>query len=123
MSVAGATGEIGELTAAVFAAVNAEDPTRFAALCAPEVEIHTARGVRRGREEAADWVAKQYDNLLRRFLIDSVAEAPRGGLAVVEARIRYLWREGEELADESPIRLGVRFEADLLAELRLEWPD
>src|SRR3954447_20087009 len=56
-----------ELARRVLAALSHGDVQAFAELVHPEIEIRTARGVWRGREEAEEWAQKGYEHLERRY--------------------------------------------------------
>ncbi len=74
----------------------------------PDVEIHTARTVHRGREAAVEWSGKAYEHLVRRFIPVEIEPRRRGVL--VHAELQYVWRASEEVGDlsEVMIELGIR---------------
>jgi hypothetical protein len=74
----------------------------------PQVEIHTARTVHRGREAAAAWAGKAFDHLERRYVPRQI-ERTAGGLRM-HAWLQYVWRDTGEVGDSSPvvIDLGIR---------------
>ena len=93
----------------VLAAISAGDTEAFGALVADGIEIVTARGTRRGHAEAVAWAANKYDHLERRFAVDSVS-AGEGEGVVVEGHTEYVWKDGGELGDASPVRIELRFD-------------
>ncbi len=96
-----------ELARQVLAALSQGDVPGFAALVHPDVEIHTARGVRRGSAQAVEWARKKYEHLERHFAVDSVAA--RGDEAVARVRTQYVWRESGLVGDEEPVTIRLRF--------------
>ena len=82
----------------LLAALSASDVDAFTALLDPEVEIHTQRGVRHGREEAARWAGSHFEHLERRYQVDELHES--GDTVVALARVQYVWREDEKIGDE-----------------------
>ena len=88
------------------------DSARFSRLVHPEVEIHTARGVKRGREEAETWASTTYKHLDRRYEIDEMHVA--GKDVLVLAHVQYVWRESGEIGDSKPVSVLLRFEDGLL---------
>lgn len=103
--------------AAVIEALNDRDAARLGPLLSSEVEIATAKGVRVGRDPAIEWSLADYDHLLRRFLLDEAVAVGEGLLG--RARSQYVWKEGGEVADTSPLYLSFEFEGALLARLGL----
>jgi ketosteroid isomerase-like protein len=97
-----------ERARAVLRALSNGDVPAFAALVHPEIEIRTARGVRRGREQAEEWAQKRYEHLERRYAIDDLRVDGDDVVALV--RTQYVWRESGLVGDEEPtvIELGFR---------------
>jgi ketosteroid isomerase-like protein len=102
-----------ELARRVFKALSDGDARAFVALVDPEIEIHTSRGVRRGRAEAESWALKSYDHLERRFAVDELEIAGDEVRALV--RTQYVWRDGGQLANEEPTTVDLRFRDGKLA--------
>jgi ketosteroid isomerase-like protein len=100
----------------VLDALSRGDSAGFAALVHPDVEIHTARGVRRGPREAAAWAASKYEHLERRYEIDELHVA--GEHVLVLGRVEYAWREGGKVADSAPVAIALDFEHGLLRRWR-----
>jgi hypothetical protein len=97
----------------VLAALSAADSVRFGELAADDVEIHTARGARKGHAAAVAWAANKYDHLHRTFAVDAI-EATGRGRVIVRGRTQYRWNETESVADESPVEIELRFEGGKL---------
>jgi hypothetical protein len=78
----------------------------FAAMLHPDVEIHTARGIHRGRDTAEEWAQKRYEHLERHFAIDRLES--HGDKVLARVRTQYVWRESGLVGDEEPavIELG-----------------
>jgi ketosteroid isomerase-like protein len=91
----------------VLEALSAGDGEGFAHLVHPDVEIHTARGVRRGAEEARRWAENAYDHLERRYEVDEMHVA--GEDVLVLAHVQYVWRESGEIGDSAPVAVAMRF--------------
>jgi hypothetical protein len=98
-------------------ALGSEDPAGFVARVDPEIEIETARGVRRGREAALEWASKRYDHLVRRWAIDELRED--GDRILMIGRVQYVWRDDGVLGAESPIALELELDGGLLRRLRI----
>lgn len=98
-------------------ALSRGDSRRFAGLVHPDVEIHTARGVRRGRDAAREWASRGYEHLERRYVIEDMHVA--GGDVLVDAQVQYLWRESGEIGDSSPVAVVLRFEDGRLRRWRV----
>jgi ketosteroid isomerase-like protein len=92
----------------VLEALGRGDVERFARVLHPEVEIHTARGVRRGPEAAREWASSRYEHLERRYEIEDMHVA--GGDVLVDAQVQYVWRESGEIGDSSRVAVVMRFE-------------
>jgi hypothetical protein len=97
-------------------ALSRGDTAAFAALAHPEIEIHTARGVRRGPDEAAEWARQKYEHLWRLYGVDELHVA--GEHVLVLGRVEYAWREGRQVADSTPIAISMDFEHGLLRRWR-----
>jgi ketosteroid isomerase-like protein len=96
----------------VLEALSGGDSETFARLVHPDVEIHTARGVRRGAEDARAWASTTYKHLDRRYVIDEMHVA--GEMVLVLAHVQYLWRESGEIGDSKPIAVDLRFDGGRL---------
>jgi ketosteroid isomerase-like protein len=100
----------------VLRALSRGDAAGFAALVHPDVEIHTARGVRRGPEEAEAWAEPKYEHLERRYEVDELHVA--GEHVLVLGRVEYVWKEGGEVADSTPVAIALDFEHGRLRRWR-----
>ncbi len=105
------------LAAAVVEAINSREGDRLAPLLAPDVEVVTGRSVHRGPDAAVAWARKEYDHLTRRYAIDEFR--PRAGDALALGSVEYVWSDGGEVADSSPIAIELEFGGELLRRLSL----
>jgi ketosteroid isomerase-like protein len=96
-----------ELARQVLGALSSGDVQGFAALAHPELEIHTARGVHRGKDEAEEWAQKRYEHLERRYAIDELRVDGDDVLAIV--RTQYVWRDSGLVGDEEPTVIELEF--------------
>jgi ketosteroid isomerase-like protein len=96
-----------ELARQVLAALSSGDLPAFAAMVHPEIEIHTARGVYRGRDEAEEWALKKYEHLQRHFAIDRLDA--HGDEVVARVRTQYVWRESGLVGDEQQAAIDLAF--------------
>jgi ketosteroid isomerase-like protein len=100
-------GGTAELARQVLEALSRGDVPGFAALVHPEIEIRTARGLKRGAERAEEWARKRYEHLERQFVIDRLDVKGDRVLALV--RTQYVWRESGLVGDEQPIAIELGF--------------
>ena len=98
-------------------ALGREDPDSFGSLLHAEVEIETARGVRRGRESAIEWASKRFDHLIRRWDVEEIREA--GDRLLVLGCVQYVWREDEKVGDERPTSIGFELEGGQIRAMRI----
>ena len=96
-----------ELARQVLGALSNGDVQGFAALVHPDLEIRTARGVRRGKDDAEEWAQKRYEHLERRYAIDELRVDGDDVLALV--RTQYVWRESGLVGDEEPTVIELEF--------------
>jgi ketosteroid isomerase-like protein len=101
----------------VLEALSRGDSEGFARLVHPEVEIHTARGVRRGVGEAREWASSTYDHLERRYEIEEMHVAGEDVLVLVH--VQYVWRESGEVGDSTPVAVAMRFVGGRLRRWRV----
>jgi ketosteroid isomerase-like protein len=111
------SGEGAALAKRILDAISEGDVDAFVELLDPEVEIHTQRGVRRGREEVARWARTRFEHLERRYEVDEVHTS--GGRVVVLARVLYVWRESRKVGDESLVGIVLDFRDSKLLRWRL----
>jgi hypothetical protein len=90
-------------------AFNTQDLDAFVDVLAPSVEIQGRRGLVCGHSEARDWVRrKPTGSLDQRLVVDGVRADGHPPVALI--RRQWLWKEGDEVADEE--RLGVLVTVD-----------
>ena len=105
------------LATAVIEAINSREPGRLEPLLAPGVEVVTGRNVHAGAEAVVAWAGKRFDHLVRRYAIDELRIGGDGILAL--GAVQYVWADGGEVADSTPIALELVFDGSLLRLLRL----
>jgi hypothetical protein len=96
-----------ELAREVLRALSDGDVSLFATLVHPEIEIRTARGVRRGADQAEEWAQKRYEHLERRFAIDELRADRDEVVALV--RTQYVWRDSGLVGNEEPTTIELAF--------------
>jgi SnoaL-like domain len=96
-----------ELAREVLGALSDGDVPLFSTLVDPEIEIHTARGVREGADEAEEWAQKRYEHLERRYAIDELRVDGDHVLALV--RTQYVWRDSGLVGNEEPTTIELAF--------------
>jgi hypothetical protein len=106
-----------ELAAALIAALNSRDPAELEPLLGPDVEVRTGRSVHAGPEAVLRWAAKEYDELVRRYEVEELRT--RSGRVLALGNVQYVWKDGGEVADSSPIALELGFSGGLLRRLSL----
>ena len=68
----------------------------------PQVELQTARGLRRGLNESREWARKsETGELDQRFIVEELIEHGSHVLALVSKQ--WWWRAEDELAEEHPV--------------------
>ena len=77
-------------------AFNERDLDGFVAVLDPEVEIHSNRGVRRGREEAREWATRKPGGVQQSIeLVELYEDGTEGGggraVALIVRRWHTLW--------------------------------
>jgi ketosteroid isomerase-like protein len=111
------SGEGAALARRILDAISEGDVDAFVELLDPEVEIHTQRGVRRGREEVSRWARTKFEHLERRYEVDEVHAS--GGRVAVLARVLYVWRESRKVGDESLVGIVLDLRDGKLLRWRL----
>ena len=111
------SGEGAALAKRILDAISEGDVDAFVELLDPEVEIHTQRGVRRGREEVARWARTRFEHLERRYEVDEVHTS--AARVVVLARVLYVWRESRKVGDESLVGIVLDLRDGKLLRWRL----
>jgi hypothetical protein len=82
-------------------AFNGRDLDAFVAVLDPEVELHAARGVRKGVEAARVWATRAPGGVQQTIELEELYEEGLeggGGSAVALIRRAWHWEEGGELA-------------------------
>lgn len=98
-------------------AFNAEDLDAFAAVLHPEVELHGARGLRRGREQARAWATRVPEGELhQRIVLEQVL--CEGDRAVALKRRQWLWKGDGKLAADDEMAALFTFRDGLIASWR-----
>ena len=106
-----------ELAERVIGALRRDDTTAFGELIADEIEIESARGLRRGHAEAVAWARNKYDHLQRCFSIDEMRSLGRGRLLAL-GRTEYVWKDTGEVGDSSPVAIEMGFRDGKLVRWR-----
>lgn len=70
---------------------NRSELDSFVATLDPKIEIHSMRGLRRGREEARDWATKAPGGVQQTVVIESLNQ--RNGRILVEIERHWHWDE------------------------------
>lgn len=83
----------------------------------PEIEIHTARTVHRGRDAAVAWSQKTYDHIFRRY--EPVRMEPTDEGVRVDAELQYVWTESGEVGDTSAVTIDLGIRDGLISSWRL----
>jgi limonene-1,2-epoxide hydrolase len=77
-------------------AFNEQDLDAFVAVLDPEVELHSGRGLRKGREAARVWATREPGGVQQTIELEALYEEGlegRGGHAVALIRRRWQWEE------------------------------
>lgn len=104
-----------DAAAALVAAINARDGAALAPLLGAAAEVVTGRTVHAGPEEIIAWAGKEYDHLTRVFAIDEYRT--RGETVLALGSVQYVWTEGGEVADSTPIALTIEAPGGALRRL------
>jgi limonene-1,2-epoxide hydrolase len=84
-------------------AFNDQDLDAFAETLDPEVEIHAARGLRKGREAARLWGTRAPGGVQQQIELDELYESERRHVALAMIRRRWHWDEDGSPAGEDAI--------------------
>jgi hypothetical protein len=109
--------EPAEPAAALIEAINARDAAALEPLLGPDVEVRTGRSVHSGPAAVTAWVAREYDNLVKRYEVEELRT--RDGRVLALGSVQYVWKEDGEVADSSPIALELDFSGGRLSRLSL----
>ena len=97
-----------------YEAFNAEDLDAFVAVLHPDVELHAARGIKRGREQARGWATRVPEGELhQRIVLEDVIGD--GDTAVALSRRQWLWKGDGRLAADDEMAALFRFRDGLIA--------
>ncbi len=103
----GTRGDPAALAAEVVAAINDRDPERLGRVLGERSRVITGRKAHEGAEAVQAWAAKEYSHLRRCFAIDAYRTI--GGSVLATGMVQYVWSEGGEVADSTPIALEMSF--------------
>lgn len=92
-----------DIAAALVTVINERDPEGLERLLGPGAEIVTGRSVHSGEDAVRKWANKEYDHLRKVYAIDEYRTAGERVLAL--GAVQYVWTEGGEVADSTPIAL------------------
>ncbi len=82
-------------------AFNEQDLDAFEATLDPEVQIHAARGLRKGKEAARIWATRAPGGVQQEIMLDELYEGEESAVALITRRWR--WAEDGSLAREEPM--------------------
>ncbi len=86
-------------------------------LAHPEIEVHTARSVHRGRDAAMDWSQKSFDHIVRRY--EPLEIRTTGDGVEVDAELQYVWRETGDVGDRTAVKIELGIRDGLVSSWRL----
>lgn len=79
-------------------AFNERDLDAFVGTLHPDVELHSARGLRKGIEAARVWATRPPGGVQQTIVLDALYEEPDRAVALITRR--WHWEEDESLAGE-----------------------
>ena len=79
-------------------AFNERDLDAFVDVLDPEVELHSSRGLRKGREAARVWATRPPGGVQQTIVLEELYEEPDRAVALIIRR--WHWEEDESLAGE-----------------------
>jgi hypothetical protein len=99
---------------------NEQDLAAFGSVLHPEVELHSGRGLRRGRAEAREWATKKPGGVEQTVVFDRLYMPGWGGgkVGIVEITRRWIWAEDESPAGEEEMEWLVTFREGLVRSWR-----
>ncbi len=103
--------------AALIEAINARDAAALEPLLDERSQVVTGRSVHEGAAAVAAWAEKAYDHLSRRYAVAEMRIAGERVLAV--GQVEYVWSEGGEVADSTPVALVIELERGRLRRLEV----
>lgn len=106
-----------ELAKEFVEAVNSREAPRLARLLDDGTEVVTGRSTHSGPGEVLAWASKQFDHLVRRYVVNEYRGL--GGRVLALGEVQYVWAEDGEVADSSPIALTIEADGERLRRVRL----
>lgn len=100
-------------------AFNERDLDAFFAVLDPEVELHSMRGLRKGREAARLWATRPPGGVQQTIELEALHEDEAGGDGTAIALIRRRWRWDEDGSEAGADEMAWLFE--LRANHVLSW--
>jgi ketosteroid isomerase-like protein len=97
-------------------AFNRRDGDDFVAVLSEEIELHTPRGIHRGRREAVEWFAKPLDHLESSFEGTRFIAGERDVVGIGDLVLR--WKETGEVAERSQRAAVWRIDGELIRSWR-----
>jgi limonene-1,2-epoxide hydrolase len=92
-------------------AFNERDLDAFVAVCGPEVELHSMKGLRKGREAARVWATRAPGGVQQTIELEQLYEdGTEGGGGRAVALIRRVWRWAEDGSDAGVDEMAWAFE-------------
>ncbi len=92
-------------------AFNERDLDAFVAVCDPEVELHSMKGLRKGREAARVWATRAPGGVQQTIELEQLYEdGTEGGGGRAVALIRRVWRWDEDGSHASTDEMAWAFE-------------
>ncbi|MDX6610800.1 MAG: hypothetical protein QOF85_2804 [Solirubrobacterales bacterium] len=92
-------------------AFNERDPDAFVAVLDPEVELHSGRGLRKGREAARVWATRERGGVQQTIELEQLyEEGLEGGGGRAVALIRRHWRWEEDGSEAGTDEMAWVFE-------------
>ena len=102
-------------------AFNERDLDAFAAVLDPEVELHSMRGLRKGREAARLWATRPPGGVQQTIELEELYEGlagPADGVAVALIRRKWHWEEDGTHAGEEEMAWSFRLHNGLVRSWR-----
>jgi hypothetical protein len=101
-------------------AFNERDLEAFVEVLHPEVELHSMKGLRRGREEAREWATRPPGGVQQTILVDEIrwVSRPPGVVAVALISRRWHWDEDGSFAEEDRMAWSFLLDAGVVRSWR-----
>jgi len=106
-----------ELAEEFVEAVNSREAPRLERLLDDGSEVVTGRSTHSGPGEVLAWAGKEFDHLVRRYVVDEYRGS--GGRVLALGEVQYVWAEDGEVADSSPIAITIEAADDRLRRVRV----